>query len=138
MVSRFVVIPGDIFQQPEIKFLCFPHALNSHRTGLLACRLCSVRFGELRGDTVGGSVSLPNRMAPPAPAPLLLIGSALLGGRVVQAHVFLARSSAHHSQALSQRAVSKWPLLRGLCGFTRLREVLPKRREKQQVMAQQG
>lgn len=71
----------------------------------------------------------------PAPA-LLLVGSTLLGGRVVQAHVLLAGSPAQLSlvlcSGLSQSEVVTLSLLRGLGGFTRLREVL-ERKEKQRV-----
>lgn len=70
-------------------------------------------------------------MAPLAQAWLLLVGSTLLGGRVIQAHVLLARSSAHHPQVLGHMVISKQPLLSDLCVFTRLREVLSKRKEKQ-------
>lgn len=62
-------------------------------------------------------------MAPLAQAWLLLVGSTLLGGRVIQAHVLLARSSAHHPQVLGHMVISKQPLLSDLCVFTRLREV---------------
>lgn len=62
-----------------------------------------------------------------SPAPLLLIGRTLLGSRVVQAHVLLACSPAHQPpilcHGLGQTAVAKLPLLGGLGGFTRLREV---------------
>lgn len=73
----------------------------------------------------------------PAPA-LLLVGSALLGGCVVQAHVLLAGSPAQLSpvlcRGLSRTEVATLPLLGGLGGFTRLREVL-ERKEKQRVSA---
>lgn len=65
------------------------------------------------------------------PPSLLLIRGALLGSRVVQAHVLLAGSPAHHPEALSQTAAAKLPLFGGFGGLTRLREMLRKRREKQ-------
>lgn len=91
-----------------------------------------------QGRSWGGLASLPNGVASLARAQLLLVGSALLGGRVVQAHVLLACPSARHPQVLGHVAISKQPLLGGLRGFARLGKVLPKRKQKQQVMAQQS
>lgn len=75
------------------------------------------------GGAVGDSVS-------PTAGPLLallLVRGALLGGRVVQAHVLLAGSPADHAEARGQ-APAKLRLLGGLGGVAWLGEVL--RREK--------
>lgn len=89
--------------------------------------LCLVR-GVQGGNQ--GVWSFPDTTAPLARTRLLLVGSTLLGGRVVQAHVLLARSSAHHTQVLGHAVISEQPLLSDLRVFARLREVLPKRKEK--------
>lgn len=87
--------------------------------------LASFRFGGAEGR--GGKAE------PWGPLPaLLLVRGAALGGRVVQAHVLLAGSPADGAQARGP-APTKLPLLGGLGGVTRLREVLPGRREKQRA-----
>lgn len=88
--------------------------------------LCLIR-GVQGGSQ--GVWSFPDTTAPLVRT-LLLVGSTLLGGRVVQAHVLLARSPAHHPQVLSHEVVSEQPLLSDLRVFAGLGEVLPKRKEK--------
>lgn len=75
---------------------------------------------------MGDSVSPP---AGPLLA-LLLVRGAVLGGRVIQAHVLLAGPPADHAEPHGQ-APAKLPLLSGLGGVAWLGEVLPERKEKQ-------
>lgn len=111
--------------------LYFLHSIHFSLGQISWLKFCAL-FGS--GSTRGKAREVwafPNTMAPLAQAWLLLVGSTLLGGRVIQAHVLLARSSAHHPQVLGHMVISKQPLLSDLCVFTRLREVLSKRKEKQ-------
>lgn len=59
---------------------------------------------------------------------LLLVRGAVLGGRVVQAHVLLAGPPADHAEAHGQ-APATLPRLGGLGGVARLGEVLRRERE---------
>lgn len=56
--------------------------------------------------------------------PLLVIGGTLLGSRVIQAHVFLARPPAQHPwvplHSLCRASILKLPLFWAVDGFTRL------------------
>lgn len=103
-----------------------PHVLSSRET---------LPEPEVKSLLATAALVFPQEGLLASPAPLLLIGRTLLGSRVVQAHVLLACSPAHQPpvlcHGLGQTAVAKLPLLGGLGGFTRLREVLPERKDRQ-------
>lgn len=123
------------FKEPEIKVIllfraapCLPQKGAPHKFGVAPFGWGTQ--GRPRKVRATGE-SVPEQMQDL----LLLVRSALLGGRVIQAHVLLACSSAGHPAAvchcLNQMLVTRLLLLHAISGFTWLGVVLPGRREGQ-------
>lgn len=130
-----VFIMWGSFQEPERKSFSFLFSC-TRRVGLTwMTALARFSFRGAGGRKRKGECgsSRPPAAGPPA---FLLIRGTLLGGRVVQAHVFLAGPSADHPEARGPTAAARLPLLGGFGGLTRLGEVLRERKEKQTLSEQ--